>query len=167
LEASNWGCFDFPPESQVAQRRLSREHSICEIRPQFDGLLSALGVGMAGQSHSSFRDLDVWRLSMDLVDAVIRETKKMARDEFDLRRQMRRAAVSIPANVAEGYRRKKKRAAYQNHISIAYGSQGELETEIEIAKRNSFMTDDSCNVLLDLCDRVGAMLYRLHESLET
>ena len=103
---------------------------------------------------------------MDLVDAVIRETKQLPRAEFDLRRQMRRAAVSIPTNIAEGYRRKKKRAAYQNHVSIAYGSQGELETEIEIAKRNSFMSHDSCQDLWVTCDRVGAMLYRLHESLD-
>ena len=103
---------------------------------------------------------------MDLVDLVIRQTKTMPRQEFDLRRQIRRAAVSIPANIAEGYRRKKKSAAYQNHISIALGSQGELETEIEIARRNALMNNESCRQLLDFCDRVGAMLYRLHEALE-
>lgn len=121
---------------------------------------------MAEEQIRSFRDLHVWRLSMDLVDLVIQETQKMPRAEFDLRRQIRRAAVSIPANIAEGYRRKKKRGAYQNHVSIAYGSQGELETEVEIARRNSFMTGEACGRLLETCDRVGAMLYRLHESLE-
>ena len=90
----------------------------------------------------------------------------MPRAEFDLRRQIRRAATSIPTNVAEGYRRKKKRGAYQNHVSIAMGSQGELETEIEIALRNSFMSQETCKKILGLTDRVGAMLYRLHESLE-
>lgn len=114
----------------------------------------------------SFRDLEVWQLAMDLVDLVIKETKKMPREEFDLRRQIRRASVSIPANIAEGYRRKKKTAAYQNHVSIALGSQGELETEIEIARRNQFMTAEACKALMDLTDRVGAMLYRLHESLD-
>ena len=102
---------------------------------------------------------------MDLVDLVYTETKQMPRDEFDLRRQIRRAAVSIPANIAEGYRRKKKIGAYQNHVSIAYGSQGELETEIEIARRNGFMSAESCQRMFELIDRVGAMLYRLHESL--
>jgi four helix bundle protein len=115
---------------------------------------------------ASFRDLEVWHVSMDLVDLVYAETKKMPRDEFDLRRQIRRASVSIPANIAEGYRRKKKTAAYQNHISIALGSQGELETEIEIARRNQFMTQEACARMTGLIDRVGAMLYRLHESLE-
>jgi len=102
---------------------------------------------------------------MDLVDLVYAATKTMPREEFDLKRQINRAAVSIPANIAEGYRRKKKRPAYQNHISIALGSQGELETEIEIARRNMFMTADTCERVLSLSDRVGAMLFRLHESL--
>ena len=103
---------------------------------------------------------------MDLVDAVFKSTKQIPRTEFDLQRQIRRAVVSIPSNVAEGYRRKKKRGAYQNHISIALGSQGELETQVLICERNSFMTPESCREVLALIDRVGAMLYRLHDSLE-
>jgi four helix bundle protein len=114
----------------------------------------------------SYRDLEVWKLSMDLVDMVYLATKKMPRQEFDLRRQIRRAAVSIPSNLAEGYRRKKKRPAYQNHVSIAMGSQGELETQIEIAQRNSFMSTEASRPLFVTIDRVGAMLYRLHDSLE-
>ena len=115
---------------------------------------------------SSFRDLEVWRLAMDLVDLIYQSTKEMPRGEFDLRRQICRAAVSIPANIAEGYRRKKKRPAYQNHISIAMGSQGELETEVEIARRNLLIADETCQRIQAVIDRVGAMLYRLHESLD-
>ena len=121
---------------------------------------------MAAHVITSFRDLDVWKLSMDLVDVVLAATKEMPRDEFDLRKQIRRAAVSIPANIAEGYRRKKKRPAYQNHVSIAMGSQGKLETEIEIAMRNSFIGPERSRSVLDLNHRVGAMLYRLHDSLD-
>ena len=121
---------------------------------------------MAVHVITSFRDLDVWKLSMDLVDVVLAATKEMPRNEFDLRKQIRRAAVSIPANIAEGYRRKKKRPAYQNHVSIAMGSQGELETEIEISRRNFLIGPEQCRRVLDLNDRVGAMLYRLHESLD-
>ena len=79
----------------------------------------------------SFRDLEVWQRSMDLADLVYLEIRRIPREEFDLRRQIRKAAVSIPANVAEGYRRKRQQA-YQNHVSIALGSQGELETELEM-----------------------------------
>jgi four helix bundle protein len=121
---------------------------------------------MSNQLITSFRDLDVWTLSMDLVDCVYAATKEIPRDEFDLRRQIRRAAVSIPANVAEGYRRKKRTLAYQNHVSIAMGSQGELETEIEIAKRNFFISAKQTERVFALTDRVGAMLYKLHDSLD-
>ena len=114
----------------------------------------------------SFKDLEVWKLGMDLVDLVIAATNLMPRSEFDLRRQLRRAVISIPSNVAEGYRRKRRRPSYQNHVSIAMGSQGELDTELEIAFRNHFLDREACRQLVDVCDRVGAMLYRLHDSLE-
>ena len=114
----------------------------------------------------SFRDLEVWKVAMDLVDLVYVSTRAMPRSEFDLRRQMRRAGVSIPSNVAEGHRRKKKRQAYQNHVSIALGSQGELETQVEIALRQKFLDPAAGQTILALSDRVGAMLYRLHESLD-
>ena len=102
---------------------------------------------------------------MDLVDLVFTSTKQIPRSELDLQRQIRRAVVSIPSNLAEGYRRKKKRGAYHNHVSIAMGSQGELETQVIICERNQLMTCESCHQLLELIDRVGAMLYRLHDAL--
>ena len=114
----------------------------------------------------SFRDLEVWHLGMDLVDSVIADLKAMPRIEFDLKRQMQRAAISIPSNVAEGWRRKKRRGAYQNHVSIAMGSQGELDTELEIAFRNGFLQREKCARTLELCGRVGLMLNRLHDSLD-
>jgi carbamoyl-phosphate synthase large subunit len=114
----------------------------------------------------SFRDLDVWQLAMDLADSVIANLKLMPRIEFDLKRQMQRAAISVPSNIAEGWRRKKRRAAYQNHVSIAMGSQGELDTQLEIAFRNGFLKRENCVRTLELCGRVGLMLNRLHDSLD-
>ena len=76
---------------------------------------------------TSYRDLDVWMISMDLVDRVYADVKAMPRVEFDLRRQIKKAVTSIPTNVAEGWRRKRRRQAYANHVSIAMGSQGELK----------------------------------------
>lgn len=90
----------------------------------------------------------------------------MPRVEFDLRRQMQRAAISIPSNIAEGWRRKKRRNAYQNHVSIAMGSQGELDTQFEIAFRNGFLARGQCGKTMKLCERVGSMLNRLHDSLD-
>jgi carbamoyl-phosphate synthase large subunit len=112
-----------------------------------------------------FTDLEVWQRSMDLVDLTFECTKSLPRVEFDLKRQMRRAVTSMPTNVAEGYRRH-RRLAYQNHISIALGSNAELFTEFEIAFRNQLMDRERCRPAIQLCDRVGAMLYRLHQSLE-
>ena len=114
---------------------------------------------------SSFRDLEVWCVSMDLVDLVLASTHEIPGREFDLRRQIHKATISVPSNIAEGYGRKMKRPAYQNHVSIALGSQGELETELEICRRNHFISGDTCQRILTMNDRVGAMLYRLHESL--
>ena len=115
---------------------------------------------------TSFRDLEVWQLVMDLVDLVITDTRKMPRVEFDLRRQIRRAAISIPANVAEGWRRKRRRGAYQNHVSIAMGSEGELETELEVCFRNGFLERDASKKTVALATRVSKMLNRLHDALD-
>ena len=119
---------------------------------------------MAG--FGSFRDLDVWQRSMDLVDMVIATTLKLPRYEFELRRQMRNSSMSIPFNIAEGYRRKKRRGAYQNHVSIAMGSQGELETQMEVAFRNRLLIREAHTDMVVMCERVGAMLNRLHDSLD-
>jgi four helix bundle protein len=113
----------------------------------------------------SFRALDVWQRAMDLVDEAYMCTRGLPRSEFDLRRQIRKAAVSIPSNLAEGHRRG-RRLAYQNHVSIALGSTAELETEIEIALRNGLLETTKCEVVVALSDRVSAMLFRLHDALD-
>ena len=115
---------------------------------------------------TSYRDLDVWQISMDLVDRVFADTNAMPRVEFDLKRQIRRAAVSIPSNIAEGWRRKGRRQAYQNHVSIAMRSHGELETELEICFRNGLLKREGCARALELMGRVGPMLDRLYQSLD-
>ena len=114
----------------------------------------------------SFRDLEVWHLAMDLVNLVIASTNDIPRIEFDLRRQMRRAAISVPSNVAEGWRRKRRRGAYQNHVSIAMGSLGELETQLEVCCRNNFLKRERCLKAVSLCPRIALMLERLHDSLD-
>lgn len=115
---------------------------------------------------TTYRDLDVWQISMDLVDCVLVDTNLMPRVEFDLKRQIRRAAISIPANIAEGWRRKGRRQAYQNHVSIAMGSHGELATELEICFRNNLLKRERCMRALELMGRVGPMLDRLYQSLD-
>jgi four helix bundle protein len=113
----------------------------------------------------SYRNLDAWQLGLDLVDSVFAASGRLPRIEFGLRRQMRDAAISVPSNVAEGYRRKGRRGAYQNHVSIALGSVGELDTQFEVAFRNGLLKREEWTVAVSLIDRMGAILYRLHESL--
>ena len=113
----------------------------------------------------SFRDLEVWAVAMDLVDDIIKASRTMPRQEFDLRRQMTRAAISIPSNVAEGWKRKGRRGAYQNHVSIAMGSHAELETQLEVCFRNGFLIREDWKNSLMLVMRVRLMLDRLHDSL--
>jgi four helix bundle protein len=115
---------------------------------------------------SSFRQLDAWLLSMDLVDSVLTVTRGLPRVEFDLRRQINRAAISIPSNVAEGWKRKRRRAAYQNHVSIAMGSHAEVETQLEICFRNKYLEPSKCQQAIALLNRVGPLLERLHDSLD-
>ena len=114
----------------------------------------------------SYRDLDVWLLSMDMVDEVLRRVKALPRDEFELKRQIKGAAVSIPANVAEGWCRKHHRQAYQNHVSIAMGSSGELDTQLEVCFRNQLLRRDHCKQITDMLARVRPMLARLYDSLD-
>lgn len=113
----------------------------------------------------SHRDLDVWLVSMDLVDEVLRRVKSMPREEFDLRRQIKNAAISIPSNVAEGWCRKDRSQAFQNHVSIAMGSGGELDTELEICYRNDLLKREDCRNITTLLNRARPMLRRLHDSL--
>lgn len=115
---------------------------------------------------TSFRQLDTWQVSMDLVDSAIEATRLLPRIEFDLRRQMNRAAISIPSNVAEGWKRKRRRAAYQNHVSIAMGSHAELETQLEVCFRNHFLDRAKCQALIALLNRTASLLERLHDSLD-
>ena len=76
----------------------------------------------------SYRDLEVWREAMNLVELCYRVTASFPRAEkFELSRQLRRSAISIPSNVAEGLSRRST-GAYVNHLGISLGSQAELET---------------------------------------
>ena len=113
----------------------------------------------------SYRDLDAWAVSMDLVDQVLRDVKRLPREEFELRSQIKRAAISIPSNVAEGWCRKDRRQAYQNHVSIAMGSRGELDTELEICFRNGLLRREDSQDLIRQLDRARPLLVHLYESL--
>ena len=108
-----------------------------------------------GNRESSKRPharLEVWRDAMDLVEAVYRFSSRFPDSErFGLVSQIRRAAVSIPANVAEGAARRSKQE-YLRFLSIARGSLSEVDTHVEIARRLKFAeTDVNLDALVDRC----------------
>ena len=104
--------------------------------------------------------MDVWKLSMDLVTKVYGITSKFpAEERFGLAQQMRRAAVSIPSNIAEGAARKSPNEFVQ-FLHIALGSLAELETQLIICERLGFNKEDFTQVY-DICNRVRQMLIGL------
>ncbi len=109
--------------------------------------------------------LDVWQLSMDLVTEVYRLTEKFpAAEQYGLTAQLRRAAVSIASNIAEGAARSTKRE-FANFLHIAQGSMSELDTQIEIALRLGYVTADALPQLLERMQRIDKMLTGLIKSL--
>jgi four helix bundle protein len=114
----------------------------------------------------SYRDLEVWQKAMDLAVECYEETKEFPRSEaFGLTSQLRRAAVSIPANIAEGHARHYT-AEFLRHLSIAYGSLAELETHIQIAQRLIYFESAQADKLLAKTSEIGRMINGLRKSLK-
>ena len=113
-----------------------------------------------------YRDLEVWRLAMDLAEAVYRLVRGFPKtEEYRMTSQLVRAAISVPANIAEGNARA-SRKDYTRFISIARGSLAETETLLMLARRVSLRGEEDIDPVLGLADRVGRMLNGLHRSLE-
>ena len=114
----------------------------------------------------SYRDLQVWQLALNLAQLCYEQTAHFpARETYGLASQIRRAAVSVPSNIAEGHGRRTLQA-YLNHLSIALGSQSELETQIELSRRLKLLLQEPAEDILQMAGRVGRMLHRLIQSLE-
>src|SRR5882724_8490014 len=112
------------------------------------------------------KDLETWQAAMTLVTDCYSTTKTFPRDEqFGLTAQLRRAAVSIPSNVAEGGCRHSDRV-YLNHVGIALGSHAELETCLELARRLEYLTAAVFAPLSEACTRTGQLLNGLYRSIE-
>lgn len=104
--------------------------------------------------------LDAWKDSMNLVDKIYQITQEFPSEEkFGLTSQMRRAAVSVPSNLAEGAARKGQ-AEFAHFINIAKGSLSELETQLIISKRQNYIEEIS--ELIDLIGKVSSQLSGLY-----
>ena len=108
-----------------------------------------------------YRDLEVWQRAMDLVEQVYRIAKTLPTEgRYGLTSQIQRAAVSIPANVAEGHGRT-HRGDYLHHLSMARGSLAELETHLTLAVRLDLLDREAVLPIWELCQRVGQLLNAL------
>jgi four helix bundle protein len=109
------------------------------------------------------RDLETWQLAMDAVTATYRLTRNFPKSEaYGLSAQMRRCAVSVPSNVAEGNARPGR--AGLNHLGIASGSYAELDTQLEVAVRLAYLTREVASELQSLIDSGRRLLHGLRRS---
>ncbi len=116
----------------------------------------------------SYQDLQVWQEGMNLAEACYQLTNAFPKEELNgMTSQIRRAAASIPANVAEGYGRE-YRAEYIQFLRIAQGSLKELETHLLLSARNKvgLTTTQVVNPILKQCESVGRLLRALIRSLQ-
>lgn len=114
----------------------------------------------------SYKDLIVWQKGMSLAELVYQFTSKYPKDElYSLTNQMRRAAVSIVSNIAEGKGRESK-LEYLHFLAIAQGSLTELETQILLSVRLGYLSESEAQVPLSLSDEVGRMLNTMRSKLK-
>ena len=113
----------------------------------------------------SFRDLVVWQKSVDFIDEIYRLTGEFPPDErFALTAQMRKAAVSVASNIAEGSGRFSSRD-YLNFISQSRGSVKESESDLLVSIRLKFISERECARALGLTDEISRMLFQLRGSI--
>jgi four helix bundle protein len=113
-----------------------------------------------------YDELIAWQKAMDLVEGVYNSTTCFPKEEvYGLTQQIRRSAVSIPSNIAEGQGRRST-GEFLHHLSIAHGSLRELETQVLIASRLKLLKDDRREELMKMCAEVGRLINGLYNSLD-
>ncbi|MBQ9817003.1 MAG: four helix bundle protein [Proteobacteria bacterium] len=113
-----------------------------------------------------YENLLIWQKAMDIAECVYALTKTFPSSElYGLTSQMRRAAISIPSNIAEGHARSDATNEFKHFLHIAKGSLAELETQIKLSIRIKLTNDSDCNDLLNNLDELSRMLYSFIHSL--
>jgi len=101
-----------------------------------------------------FKDLRIWQKGIEVVTDIYTLTKKFPKEElYGLTSQIRRSAISIPSNIAEGFRRYHNKE-YKQFLYIALGSCAELETQIAIARMLKYITEEKETELIEKLDKV-------------
>ena len=113
----------------------------------------------------TYRDLNIWSLGIDLVKDIYRLTENFPKQEmYGIVSQMRWSAISIPSNVAEGFKRYHNNE-YRQFLYITLGSCAELETQVTIAKELKYIQADKETTLLEKLDHIGRMITSLLKKL--
>ena len=121
---------------------------------------------MERSTINSYRDLKVWKDAMTLAEACYGETRSFPREEmFGLTSQIRRAATSVAANIAEGHGRETP-GSFVQFLRVAQGSLKELETHVILSNRVGHLNTPSADRLLARCDDLGKMVRALIRSLQ-
>lgn len=114
----------------------------------------------------TYRDLDAWKMAMRLATECYRLTDQFPKaEQYGLTQQIRRAATSIAANIAEGNARR-TRPSYIHHVNIAIGSLAELETEVLLAISLNMTSQEPAKAVLDTAGQAGRLLLALVHALE-
>jgi len=114
----------------------------------------------------AFKDMKIWELSMTLVEDIYRKTRNFPQHElYGLSSQMRRAAISIPSNIAEGNGRAHSKE-YIQFLYLARGSLMELMTQLEIAHRLNYISTEEKTEIYDQCEIILKMLHKLITSIK-
>lgn len=115
----------------------------------------------------SFKELRVWNEGIDLVCLIYSLTKLLPREElYSLSDQMRRAAVSIPSNIAEGNSRQGARERI-HYLNIAMGSVSELETQLILCVKIGYLSEEQTGEAVNACERISRMLFSFAETIRT
>lgn len=110
---------------------------------------------------NNYKELIVWKKSMALVILVYRQTSLFPDEEkFGLTNQVRRSAVSVPSNIAEGAGRNSKKE-FRSFLGIANGSLNELTTQIELAKQLGYVEEESVEEIFEMSNQIQKMIYTL------
>ena len=123
-------------------------------------------VGKNGARPRHYRDLLVWQKAMELARAIYRETENLPKNEmFGLQSQMRRAAVSIPSNIAEGHGRLDD-GHFRQFLATSRGSLFELQTQIELSGDLHYLSEIEIKELMQKCEEVARLINGLVGALQ-
>ena len=119
----------------------------------------------SNQKIEDYKDLIVWQKSLELAEEVYQLVKKLPKEElFALSDQIRRAVISIPSNIAEGYERNSTKE-YIHFLSIAKGSKAELETQLLLCTKIHYLNNSDIEKSISLIQEIGKMINSLQKHL--